>query len=134
MRVWRWIYVGALALCLVVGLGVWNPLSQLNATNSLVPRFVVDPFWQKPLPVDKDTGRPWVTGEVGGTCVDSRDHVFTVNRAFQNGLVAPETVIAVPSPPVIEYDRHGNVVNAWVTRTSCRPARSSSRCCRRASG
>jgi len=58
MRVWRWIYVGALALCLVVGLGVWNPLSQLNATNSLVPRFVVDPFWPKPLPVDKDTGRP----------------------------------------------------------------------------
>jgi NHL repeat len=113
MRVWRWIYVGALALCLVVGLGVWNPLSQLNATNSLVPRFVVDPFWPKPLPIDKDTGKPWVTGEVGGTCVDSRDHVFTVNRAFQNGLVAPETVIAVPSPPVIEYDRHGNVVNAW---------------------
>ena len=58
MRVWRWIYVSALALCLVIGLGVWNPLSQLNATNSLVPRFVVDPFWPKPLPVDKDTGRP----------------------------------------------------------------------------
>ena len=58
MRVWRGIYVGALALYLVVGLGVWNPLSQLNATNSLVRRFVVDPFWPKPLPVDKDTGRP----------------------------------------------------------------------------
>src|SRR5262247_1011202 len=115
MRVWRWIYVGALALCLVVGLGVWNPLSQLNATNSLVPRFVVDAFWPKPLPVDKDTGKPWVTGEVGGTCVDSNDHVITVNRAFQNGLVAPETVIAVPSPPVVEYDGDGNVVNAWPT-------------------
>jgi DNA-binding beta-propeller fold protein YncE len=113
MRVWRWIYVGALALCLVVGLGVWNPLSRLNATNSLVPRYVVDPFWPKPLPIDPRTGKPWVTGEVGGTCVDSRDHIFTVNRAFQNGLVAPETVIAVPSPPVIEYDRHGDVVNAW---------------------
>jgi NHL repeat len=113
MRVWRWIYVGALALCLVVGLGVWNPLSRLNATNSLVPRYVVDPFWPQPLPIDPRTGKPWVTGEVGGTCVDSRDHIFTVNRAFQNGLVAPETVIAVPSPPVIEYDRQGNVVNAW---------------------
>ena len=51
MRVWRWIYVGALALCLVVGHGVWNPLNQLNATNSLVPRFVVDRFWPKTLPV-----------------------------------------------------------------------------------
>jgi DNA-binding beta-propeller fold protein YncE len=113
MRVWRWIYVGALVLALVVGLGLWNPLSQVIAKNSLVPRYVVDPFWPKPLPVDPETGKPWVTGEVGATCVDSRDHVFTVNRAFQNGLVAPETVIAVPSPPVIEYDRHGNVVNAW---------------------
>jgi len=58
MRVWRWIYVGALALCLVVGLGVWNPLSQLNATNFLVPRFVVDPFWPETSAGDKDTGRP----------------------------------------------------------------------------
>jgi DNA-binding beta-propeller fold protein YncE len=113
MKVWRWIYVGTLVLTLVVGLGVWNPLSQVIATNSLVPRYVVDPFWPQPLPIDPRTGKPWVTGEVGGTCVDSRDHIFTVNRAFQNGLVAPETVIAVPSPPVIEYDRHGDVVNAW---------------------
>jgi len=113
MRVWRWIYVGTLVLTLVVGLGVWNPLSQVIATSSLVPRYVVDPFWPKPLPIDPRTGKPWVTGEVAGTCIDSRDHVFTVNRGYNNGLVAPETVVAVPSPPVVEYDRHGNVVNAW---------------------
>ena len=62
---------------------------------------------------------PWVTGEVAGTCVDSHDHVFTVNRG---NLVSPEgttvgTVItpltAVPSPIVIEFDSDGNVVNAW---------------------
>ena len=113
MRVWRWIYVGTLVLTLVVGLGVWNPLSQVIATSSLVPRYVVDPFWPKPLPIDPRTGKPWVTGEVAGTCIDSRDHIFTVNRGYNNGLVAPETVVAVPSPPVVEYDRHGNVVNAW---------------------
>jgi hypothetical protein len=100
-------------LTLVVGLGVWNPLSQVIATSSLVPRYVVDPFWPKPLPIDPRTGKPWVTGEVAGTCIDSRDHIFTVNRGYNNGLVAPETVVAVPSPPVVEYDRHGNVVNAW---------------------
>ena len=113
MRVWRWIYVGTLVLTLVVGLGVWNPLSQVIATSSLVPRYVVDPFWPKPLPIDPTTGKPWVTGEVAGTCIDSRDHIFTVNRGYNNGLVAPETVVAVPSPPVVEYDRAGNVVNAW---------------------
>jgi NHL repeat-containing protein len=113
MRVWRWIYVGTLLLTLVVGLGVANPLRDMDGKDSRVPQYVVDPFWPKPLPNDPDTGKPWVTGEVAGSCVDSRDHIFTVNRGYNNGLVAPETVVAVPSPPVVEYDGHGNVVNAW---------------------
>jgi len=51
-----------------------------------------------------------VTGEIGGTCVDQGDHVFTVNR---RNLTAREMLVAQPSPPVIEFDREGNVVNAW---------------------
>jgi hypothetical protein len=113
MRIWRWLYVGTLLLTLVVGLGVANPFRHFDGKDLRASQYIVDPFWPKPLPNDPETGKPWVTGEVGGTCVDSRDHIFTVNRAFQNGLVAPETVIAVPSPPVIEYDSAGNVVNAW---------------------
>jgi len=89
-----------------------------------VPRLQVDSSWPKPLPVAGQFGtspeiststgkpKPWVTGEVAGTCIDSQDHVFTVNRG---NLVAPETVEAVPSPTVIEYDPDGNVVNAWNT-------------------
>ena len=113
MRIWRWVYVGTLLLTLVVGLGVANPLPDMDGKDSRVPQYVVDPFWPKPLPNDPETGKPWVTGEVAGSCVDSRDHIFTVNRGYNNGLVAPETVVAVPSPPVVEYDPHGNVVNAW---------------------
>ena len=113
MKLWRCVYLGTLLLALVVGLGASDPFRHANGKDPQIPRYVVDPFWPKPLPNDPATGKPWVTGEVGGTCVDSRDHIFTVNRAFQNGLVAPETVIAVPSPPIIEYDREGNVVNAW---------------------
>ena len=30
----------------------------------------VDPFWPKSLPGD------WITGNIGGTCVDSNDHVL----------------------------------------------------------
>jgi NHL repeat len=114
MKLSRVVYLGALAPALVVGLGLWNPLEHATARDRpAAPRFRVDPFWPRPLPVDAATGKPWVTGEVGGTCIDSHDHVITVNRAFQNGLVAPETVIAVASPPVVEYDRQGNVANAW---------------------
>ena len=113
MTRWRYLYAGTLVLAFVIGLGLWSPLKPADASRSHVPRFRVDPFWPKPLPVDPASGKPWVTGEVAGTCVHSRDHVFTVNRG---NLVAPETVVGVASPPVLEFDREGNVVNAWGDR------------------
>ena len=72
------------------------------------PGYRVDPSWPKPLP------ERWVTGEVAGTCVDANDHVFTVNRGPQNAnLTAKEDLVAQASPPVIEFDSEGNVVNSW---------------------
>lgn len=97
-----------LAVAMVASL--WSP--PVNAQPD-APVFRVDPFWPKPLPHN------WVTGEVGGTCVDSQDHVFIVTRGFQTGgLVSPEGVGGRPekstaSPPAIEFDPDGNVVNAW---------------------
>jgi DNA-binding beta-propeller fold protein YncE len=68
----------------------------------------VDPFWPKPLPDD------WVTGNVGGTCVDPNDHVFIVSRtADPTNLTNAEKEIAKAAPPVIEFDSEGNVVNSW---------------------
>jgi sugar lactone lactonase YvrE len=75
-----------------------------NSTTNL-PRFVVDPYWPKPLP------NRWVTGEVGGICVDSNDHVFGINR--RNVTALETTVGKLPAPPVIEYDEDGNIVKAW---------------------
>jgi DNA-binding beta-propeller fold protein YncE len=69
-----------------------------------VPKYEIDPYWPKPLP------NRWVTGDVGGVCVDAKDHVFIVNR--QN-LEEKETETAVSAPPVIEFDPDGNVVNSW---------------------
>jgi len=122
MSNWRFVYLGTVVSALVVGLGVWKPLKQAKANSGPgAPRFRVDPFWPKPLPseatqISTTTGKPkpWVTGEVAGTCIDSQDHVFIVTRG---NLVSPETVNAVASPPVIEFDRKGNVVNAWGDRT-----------------
>ena len=34
-----------------------------------VPHYQVDPSWPKPLP------EGWITGQLGGVCVDSHDHV-----------------------------------------------------------
>jgi len=69
-----------------------------------------------PLVISTSTGKPkpWSTGEVAGTCVDSRDHVFIVTRG--NLVNSPETLDSVPAAPVIEFDTAGNVVNAWGDR------------------
>jgi len=70
-----------------------------------VPRYVVDPWWPKPLP------NRWVTGAVGGVCIDHNDHVFGINRSDITALEL--RVGKVAAPPVIEYNQEGDVVQAW---------------------
>jgi len=90
-----------------------------------VPSYRAETNWPKPLPSAGDFGtplvvstatgkpKPWVTGEVAGTCVDSQDHVFIVTRG---NLLDNEVIKAVRAPPVIEFDADGNVVAAWGDR------------------
>jgi hypothetical protein len=78
------------------------------------PKFVVDPFWPKPL---KDN---WIVAQVAGLHVDSRDHVWILHRP--NTLLADEkgakpgvasTRCCVAAPPVMEFDPEGNYVQGW---------------------
>src|SRR5450432_4264527 len=84
--------------------------------------FAVDPYWLKPLP------NIWVTGVIGGACLGAQNHVFVVTQGFQTGgLASPEGVggalisgahlgtlnASTASPPVIEFDQNGYVVNSW---------------------
>jgi DNA-binding beta-propeller fold protein YncE len=69
-----------------------------------VPKFEVDTSWPKPFPDF------WVTGEVGGTCIDAQDHVFLLNR---DNLTPDEQRNSQPAAPVVELDADGNVVNSW---------------------
>jgi len=88
--------------------------SPSNAQNNM-PHYEVDPSWPKPLP-----GR-WVTGEMGGVCVDSQDHVFIAQRVSDvggmdghlEGLTNDELNAGQAAPPVIEFDSDGKVVNSW---------------------
>jgi hypothetical protein len=111
MGKWRFVYLATIGAALALGLGLWSPLKAKADKDIKAPAYKVDPFWPKPLP-DR-----WVTGEVAGTCVDSNDHLFTVNRGSTGGppgnLTAKEALFGQPSPPVIEFDRAGNVVNFW---------------------
>ena len=89
-------------LLLAVTVGIFDPV---RALAQQVPRYEVDPFWPK-LPLSDR----WITGGLGGMCIDGRDHVFILNR--QN--VVPEDLDAARlAPPVIEFDPDGNVVRSW---------------------
>src|SRR6266446_2543588 len=126
MKKESFVYASATTLALAMGIGLWTVSQADPPSRPKVPALQYDPTFPKlPLPVAGQFGtpvaistatgkpKPWVMSEVAGTCTDSRDHVFTVNRG---NLIAPETVTAVASPPVLEYDREGNVANAWGNR------------------
>ncbi len=104
--------VGALALIAVVVLSspFWRSMevSAQSARPALNgPQFEVDPSWPKPLP------ERWVTGELGGVCVDANDHIFVLSRA---NVYPGISEIAQAAPPVMEFDQTGNVVNSWGDR------------------
>src|ERR1700739_3429392 len=73
--------------------------AQLHAQTG-APKFEVDPSWPKPLP------NLWVTGGIGGACIDSRDHVFILNR---RDLTDNDLDAGHQAPVVIEFDPEGNV-------------------------
>lgn len=80
-----------------------------RTTRVRAPRFTVDPFWPRPLPRDPETERFWVTGEVAGTALDSRDRLYTINR---RNLTETELRVATPSPAFVVYDRKGEVTHS----------------------
>jgi DNA-binding beta-propeller fold protein YncE len=79
-----------------------------------IPQLQIDPFWPKPLPNN------WLLGQVAGVAVDSRDHVWIVQRpaslserelgAAQN---PPLGKCCVAAPPVLVFDQSGNLVRSW---------------------
>ena len=76
-----------------------------DAAAQPAPRYEVDPLWPQ-LPL----GDGWITGGLGGMCIDSRDHVFLLNR--QN-VVPDDLDGAQQAPPIIELDPSGAVVRGW---------------------
>jgi DNA-binding beta-propeller fold protein YncE len=97
------------------------------------PHFVVDPAWPKPLPHN------WIIGDIGGLYVDRHDNIWVYHRpraldSTDSGAQGeggkddkgrPISVMGharpygrlsgccVPAPSVLEFDKAGNLLNAW---------------------
>ena len=97
------------------------------------PSFVVDPGWPKPLPHN------WIIGDVGGITVDTHDHIWVYHRprslnstdsgaqgvAGKDEAGNPISALGFrrpygrlsgccdPAPSVLEFDKDGNLLQAW---------------------
>lgn len=84
-----------------------------NNFEESMPKFIVDPFWPKPLPNN------WLVGQVTGVATDSNDHIWIIHRPKRLGedealpTLSSKELPYIPAPPVIEFDPEGNVVQAW---------------------
>jgi DNA-binding beta-propeller fold protein YncE len=113
-------------------------LERLAATaaanhKGTAPSFVLDPAWPKPLP------HHWMIGDVGGIFVDRGDHIWVYHRprslsstdsgmqgaAGRDAKGNPISALGfprpygqlsdccTPAPSVLEFDKAGNLVQAW---------------------
>jgi len=79
-----------------------------------VPHFEPDPLWSQALP------NKWVTGQVGGTAVDSHDNLWVFHRpgTIPDGekaasLTPPQAECCIPAPAVVVFDTNGKFIRAW---------------------
>lgn len=71
------------------------------------PTFEHDPSWPKPLPND------WALGDVWGVAVDSQDNPWIVHANSDRIQALLEAEGKTLAPPVIQFDREGDVLQAW---------------------
>lgn len=74
--------------------------------GNVAPQFRVDPNWPKALPNN------WVMGQVGGMDVAQDDTIWLVQRP-RSLDENTELIHSDPAPPVMQFDRDGNLLQAW---------------------
>ena len=89
-------------------------LSSAQTARQQIPQFEPDPLWSETLP------NKWVTGQVGGVAVDSKDNVWVFHRpaTIPDGekaasLNPPQAECCIPAPPVLQFSPSGKFLRAW---------------------
>ena len=85
-----------------------------NAAAPDAPKFKVEPAWPKELPNN------WIMGQVGGMAVDRHDNIWVLQRPSTDtvdelggSLTPPRSQCCMPTPPVLEFDSQGNLLQSW---------------------
>ncbi len=107
----RRLTAGGVVALLIIGavVSLALPSAQGRAAG---PGYRVDPFWPKPLPTVTDgdgLAHQWVTGMVGASCIDSHDHIITVNRGFLPDGLLPQEGSHRGQNRIQVFDREGSL-------------------------
>ena len=85
-----------------------------DSGSTTLPAFKVDAAWPKPLPEN------WILGQVAGIAVARDDTIWVIHRPAtlvddEKGALAspPATKCCKPAPPVLQFDRQGNLQRSW---------------------
>ncbi len=85
-----------------------------GATVEGGPRYAVDATWPKPLPNN------WILGQVAGIAVDKNDTIWMIHRPLTltddekgSTLIPPRSKCCAAAPPVLQFDRAGNLLRSW---------------------
>src|SRR5579863_5232445 len=110
----RYLYGGVTLLAIAGALGVGSRMLGKTAGEAVAPKFEVDPMWPKPLP------NHWRIGMTIGVSIDPQDHVWIIHRPrtivpgeLHAEAKPPMSECCVKAPPVIEFDKEGNVIASW---------------------
>jgi DNA-binding beta-propeller fold protein YncE len=101
--------LGTLVLMMLI-MGERTFQRSAGAQEAGAPSYEVDPFWP-------DVPAGWILGQVAGVAVDSRDHVWVLQRPWSvaNDELATndEAECCRPAPPVMEFTPEGTYVQGW---------------------
>ena len=108
----RYLYSGLIMLALGAAVGVGSKMRGETGKRVMAPKFEVDPFWPKPLP------NHWRIGMTIGVSVDAQDHVWVIHRPLtienrELHLDLKQAQCCAKAPPVLEFDKDGNLMNSW---------------------
>ena len=98
-----------IGLCSLLVIGFASPVLAQDP-----PRYKLDASWPKELPNN------WILGHVTGMAVDKDDHIWVLHSPSwvldDDAGAAPTPPLSEccrPAPAVLEFDKDGNVLEAW---------------------
>ena len=107
-------FMQILGLMLALSMGSTALAQRVEGAPGTGPRYMVDPYWPKPLPNN------WILGQVAGIATDKDNNIWVIHRPLtltedeRGATLTPQrSKCCTAAPPVLKFDRAGNLLASW---------------------